>query len=135
MFHAINVIVMSRTKPRFESNVILDSFQRCMLWKINKNTAEKHIIIISIYGFSSSFLGIFIHYWRPFRPRLNYCISTKLSQIVCLINVHILTCHHDKCGYRLWKVLLLMRFLEFKVLYLYQTFTNCVLRQNCRAEK
>ena len=32
---------------------------------------------------------------------LNYFISTKLSQIVYLINVHILVCQHIKCDCRL----------------------------------
>ena len=35
---------------------------------------------------------------------LNCCISTKLSQIVCLINVHILVCQHARCDCRLWKI-------------------------------
>ena len=35
---------------------------------------------------------------------LKYCIFTKLLQIVCLINVHILVCQHAKCDCRLWKV-------------------------------
>ena len=36
---------------------------------------------------------------------LKYCIFSKLSQIVCLINVYILICQHTKCDCRLWKVL------------------------------
>ena len=40
---------------------------------------------------------------------LNSCvptkISTKLSLIACLINVHILICRHAKCDCRLWKFL------------------------------
>ena len=36
---------------------------------------------------------------------LNCCISTKASQIVCIINVHILICQHEKWDCRLWKVL------------------------------
>ena len=36
---------------------------------------------------------------------LKYCIFTKLSQIVCLIDVHILVCQHAKCDWWLWKVL------------------------------
>ena len=36
---------------------------------------------------------------------LKYCIFTKLSQIVCLINVHILDYQHAKCDCWLWKVL------------------------------
>ena len=37
---------------------------------------------------------------------LKNCISTKLSQIVCLINVHILECKYAKCDCIIWKVLL-----------------------------
>ena len=37
--------------------------------------------------------------------RLVSHIFTKLSQIVCLINVHILICQHAKCDCRLWNVL------------------------------
>ena len=33
----------------------------------------------------------------------NWCISTKISLIVCLINVHILVCQYAKCDCRLWK--------------------------------
>ena len=33
---------------------------------------------------------------------LNYCIFTKLSQIVCLIDVHILKYQHAECGCWLW---------------------------------
>ena len=39
---------------------------------------------------------------------LKYCIFTKLSQIVCLINIHILVCQHAKCACRLWKVFYLI---------------------------
>ena len=34
-----------------------------------------------------------------------YYIFTKLSQIVCLINMYILKCQHAKCDCWLWKVL------------------------------
>ena len=41
--------------------------------------------------------------------KMNLClvthISTKKSQIMCLINVHILICQYAKCDCRLWKVL------------------------------
>ena len=36
---------------------------------------------------------------------LNYCIFTKLSQIVCLISVLILVVELSKCDSRLWKVI------------------------------
>ena len=36
---------------------------------------------------------------------LKYCNFTKLSQIKCLINVHILVCQHAKCDCKLWKVM------------------------------
>ena len=35
---------------------------------------------------------------------LKYIFSTKLSQIVCLINLKLLVCQHDKCDCWLWKV-------------------------------
>ena len=36
---------------------------------------------------------------------LKNCIFTKLTEIVCLINIHILECQDAKCECRLWKVL------------------------------
>ena len=36
---------------------------------------------------------------------LMYFISTKLSQIMCLINLNTLICQHIKCDCRLWKVI------------------------------
>ena len=96
------------------------------------------------------FLGIFIHFWQPFRSELlyfhhtftdclsnlfwyikvpnvstsygmplnysirqkideylylKYCIFTKFSHIVHLINAHILLCWYARCNYKLWKVL------------------------------
>ena len=36
---------------------------------------------------------------------LNCSCATKLSQIVCLIDVHTLVCQHTKCNCRLWKIL------------------------------
>ena len=47
------------------------------------------------------FLGIFVHNYC-----LKYCIFTKLSQIVYLIDVHMLVCQHTKFDSQLWKVLL-----------------------------
>ena len=65
---------------------------------------------------------------------LKCCIFTKLQQIVCLIDVHILICQHAKYSYRLWKVLLFDS--VFREFFIYittcfnQTFKNCLLRQN-----
>ena len=36
---------------------------------------------------------------------LKYCIFTKVSQIVCIINVHFLVCQHAKYDSSLWNVL------------------------------
>ena len=38
-------------------------------------------------------------------PWLKYCFITKVSQIVCLINTHILICWHARCNYKVRKVL------------------------------
>ena len=35
---------------------------------------------------------------------MNYCIFTKLSQIMCLLNIHILICQHDRLDSSLRKV-------------------------------
>ena len=45
-------------------------------------------------------------YGTPFDFTCLKCIFTKLSQIVYLINVHILICRHAKCDCRLWKIFL-----------------------------
>ena len=56
---------------------------------------------------------------------LKYCISTKLSQIVCLTNVHILVCQYAKCDCRLWRVLWFnCVFWEFSYI------TTCLKRYN-----
>ena len=55
---------------------------------------------------------------------LIFCIFTKLSQIVCLINVHISLCLHIK----IWQ-----QVMESSMIH--QTFTDCVLKQKCRDEK
>ena len=49
----------------------------------------------------AAFLGIFKHNKWPIMSEL-YCVSTKLSQIVYLINVYILLCQHFNvaAGYR-----------------------------------
>ena len=53
---------------------------------------------------------------------LNCCISNKLSQIVCLINVHILLCQHAKSNCKLWKVLWFNAFLRiFIYCYMFKT--------------
>ena len=57
---------------------------------------ESSLILLRFYVFS---------YIIDDHSRLNFCMSTKLSQIVCLINVHILVCKHATCDCSLWKVL------------------------------
>ena len=67
---------------------------------------------------------------------LNCCIFTKLSQIVCLINIHILVCQPAKCYCSYGRFSDLMRvFTCLKYYSFHQTFTDCVLRQKCRTEK
>ena len=56
---------------------------------------------------------------------LKYYIFTKLSQTVCLINVHILVCQHAKCDCKLWKVL---RF--YCVLWEFSYIATCLKRCN-----
>ena len=53
---------------------------------------------------------------------LNCCISTKLSQIVCLVNVHILACQRAKCHCRLRKFL--FRFLRTLALHIWNVITS-----------
>ena len=43
------------------------------------------------------FLGYLFSYIIEDHSYLNCCISAKLSQIVCLINVHILVCQYVEC--------------------------------------
>ena len=65
---------------------------------------------------------------------LKCCIFTKLSQIVRLINVHILVCRYARCNYRLWKVTwfkyiclgIFKYYYIFKTLYFHQSFTKCM---------
>ena len=45
---------------------------------------------------------IFIHNWQKFISK--FCISTNLSKIICLINVHILVCQYARCDCKLWNV-------------------------------
>ena len=53
---------------------------------------------------------------------LKYCIFTKLSQIVCPINVKISICQHAKCDCRLWKVLYLFFVFFWELFIYYYTF-------------
>ena len=67
---------------------------------------------------------------------LNCCKFIKLSQIVCLINPHILVCRHAKSYCRVWNVIwfncvFFGNFHMIDTLYFHQTFTNCVLKQKC----
>ena len=73
------------------------------------------------------FLSIFIP--NDEHSCLNYCIFTKISQIVCLINRYILTCRHARCDYKVQKVIWFNCFEEFSMfetLFLHQTFTHFV---------
>ena len=71
------------------------------------------------------FLGIFIHFIDEYSC-LKYCIFTKLSQMVCLINMYILKCQHAKCDCLLWKVL----WFHFLFLRIFHTITTCLKRYN-----
>ena len=50
---------------------------------------------------------------------LKYCILTKLSQIMCLIIVHILVCQHAKYACRLWRFLWFTVFFRILIYYMY----------------
>ena len=67
------------------------------------------------------FSGIFIHNCRLF---MKCFIFTKLSQIVCLINVYILVCQHAKCDCRLWKLL----WFNWCILWEFAYITICLKR-------
>ena len=58
------------------------------------------------------FWVFFIHNWS-----LNHSIFSKLSRVVCLINVHSFLCQLSKCGCRLWK------FLWFNWFFFLEIFT------------
>ena len=49
--------------------------------------------VTASYGTFPDFITFFLYYWHSC---LKYCILTKLSQIVCLINRHILVYQHAK---------------------------------------
>ena len=63
--------------------------------------------VTAIYGTPLDFIVFFWIFSYNFDDYLclNYCILTKLSQIACLINIHILVCQLAKCDCWLWKVL------------------------------
>ena len=70
-------------------------------WSIDK------LDVTAIYGKPLDFIAFFwvFSYIIDDHSFLKCCISTKLSQIVCPIIVHILVCQNVKCVYRLRMVL------------------------------
>ena len=85
------------------------------------------------YGIQFDFITFFVHFHTLLLTAIHVWVvfsSTKLSQIVCLINIHILFC---QCDCRIWKVLWFNAFFwAFSYYYTclkrykHQTFTNCV---------
>ena len=73
--------------------------------------------------------------------RLTYCIFTKLSQIVYLINIHNLVCQLPKCNCRFSNLIAFFWEFSYTTTYLKRyNFTKllqivCWLRQKCRDEK
>ena len=63
--------------------------------------------VTAIYGTPLDFIAFFwvFSYIIDEYSCLKYCIFTKLSQIMYLIDVHILVCQHAKYDCMLWKVL------------------------------
>ena len=69
-------------------------------------------------------------FFKSFHSSLKFCIFTKLSQIVYLINAHIVVYSHAKCDCRLWKVFwfncdignFYIYYYMFETLKLHQTF-------------
>ena len=68
---------------------------------------------------------------------LKYCIFTKLSQIVYLINIQIFLCQHAKCDCRLWKVFysicVLCEFFIYPSIRLIQSNSNLLLTNRDRS--
>ena len=63
----------------------------------NLQVIERSLILLR-------FLCIFIHHWWSFLC-LEFCIFTKLSQIICLIKAHILIYWYVRCNYKLRRIL------------------------------
>ena len=71
----------------FGSTYLHQTFTECMFNQythFDTSTCQMWLQVVECHLILLHFLGIFIHYC------LNYCISTKLSLIICLINTHIL---------------------------------------------
>ena len=78
--------------------------------KLSQNVflINTHILIYSNARCNSKLLYFYcffrvFSYIIDYHLCLNCCISTNLSQIVCLINLHILVCQHAKCNCRLYR--------------------------------
>ena len=78
-------------------NACLINTHILMYWYIRCN-CKLWSAICFYYDFRVYSYIIDDHLW------LNCCISNKLSQIVCLINVNILVCQYTKYDCKLWKV-------------------------------
>ena len=86
---------------KLSQNVCIIITHILMYWFARCNC--KLCVVSWFYYISWVFLYIIID--NHFMSELIYSTSTKLSQIVCLINVHILECQHVKCDCRLWMAL------------------------------
>ena len=84
---------------KLSQNICLINIDILMYWQITCSCKLWHAPLLWLVFFKEFLYIIDDNSW------LKYCIFTKLSQIVCSINVHILVWQHakyDDC--RLWKV-------------------------------
>ena len=75
--------LVAHSFTKLSHNVSLISIQILKNWH-----AWCNLKLWKALWFYCDFSGILIHYWRVFMSK-KYCIFIKLSQIVCLINIHI----------------------------------------------
>ena len=83
-------------------NICLINHNQHTFWYIDIDKPD----VTASYGRLFDFIALFGNFAHIIDEdsRLNCCIFTKLSQIICLTNAHILVCQHAKCDCRLWKV-------------------------------
>ena len=87
------------SSPNFHILCILYEYKyfvimKCQIWL---HAMERLLILLC-------FFGLFLYIIDDF-SFLKYCILTKFSLIVCLINTHILIYWYARCNYKLRKVL------------------------------
>ena len=96
---------------------------------------EHSLILLCVF-----FGGIFKHYWRPFM--MSAGIYSKLSQIVCSINIYILICWNSRCNYKsrkiLWinwvlgKIQFLLRYSSLNILTFCEKLMKIITRDICK---